>query len=122
MNVFPACAALDHILLSTVTVGSATAGTSQAFVTLLIATVAHRVVAMPSRALTGARGLAVTVRAPPTPLALPSILGDAGHLGAETVGVVGAVTHITQQISVLVPGLATVLTGLALLTLLCFGV
>ena len=53
---------------------------------------------MPPGALARAGCLAVAVRAPPASLALPAILGDRGHLGAETVGVVSPVTHVTQQI------------------------
>ena len=67
-------------------------------VPLLVAGVAHGVVVVPPGALAGARGLAVTVSAPPASLALPAIHGDRGHLGAETVGVVSSVTDVTQQI------------------------
>ena len=115
--VFPAGAALDHLPLGGVSVGSATAGAGQAFVSLLVAGVAHRVVVVPPAALTRAWSLAVTVRTPSAPLALPAILGNTRHLGPETVGVVGPVTNVTEEVAVLVTGLATVLTGLALLTL-----
>ena len=67
-------------------------------VPLLVAGVAHRVVVVPPGALARARSLAVAVCASPTPFALPAILGHRRHLGAETVGVVGPVTHVTQQI------------------------
>ena len=67
-------------------------------VPLLVAGVAHGVVVVPPGALAGARGLAVAVSAPPTSLALPAVLGDRGHLGPETVGVVSSVTNVTQQI------------------------
>ena len=67
-------------------------------VPLLVAGVAHGVVVVPPGALAGARGLAVAVSAPPASLALPAVLGDRGHLGPETVGVVSSVTNVTQQI------------------------
>ena len=67
-------------------------------VPLLVAGVAHGVVVVPPGALAGAGGLAVTVSAPPASLALPAVLGDRGHLGAETVGVVSSVTDVAQQI------------------------
>ena len=67
-------------------------------VPLLVARVTHGVVVVPPGALARAGCLAVTVRAPPASLALPAIFGDRGHLGAETVGVVSSVTHVTQQI------------------------
>ena len=67
-------------------------------VPLLVAGVTHGVVVVPPGALAGAGGLAVTVSTPPASLALPSVLGDRGHLGAETVGVVSSVTDVTQQI------------------------
>ena len=67
-------------------------------VPLLVAGVAHRVIVVPPGALAGARGLAVAVSAPPASLALPSVLGNRGHLGPETVGVVSSVTNVTQQI------------------------
>ena len=114
---FPAGAALYHLPLGGVSVGPATAGAGQALVPLLVAGVAHGVVVVPPAALAGARSLAVTVCAPPASLALPAILRDAGHLRPETVGVVGSVTNITEEVAVLVTSLAAVLTRLTLLTL-----
>ena len=67
-------------------------------VPLLVARVADGVVVVPPGALARAGCLAVAVSAPPASLTLPAILGDRGHLRAETVGVVSSVTHVTQQI------------------------
>lgn len=109
--------ALHHGLLGEVSVRLATQGTGQALVSLLVATVTHRVVQVPPGALATPRGPGATVLTYTTVLALPPVFRNGCHDRFQTESVVAFITHITHQHLTVVTGLPAHLTYLAVRTL-----
>ncbi len=78
-------------------VGFSAQRAGQAFVPLLVAAIAHRVVEMPTRAGTASRSAGPAVSTDPTVLTLPAILGDGGHDGTQAERVISFVAGVTHQ-------------------------